>query len=30
VDIKPHMVEFDARGPVSQPEWATELMREYW
>jgi tRNA-Thr(GGU) m(6)t(6)A37 methyltransferase TsaA len=30
IDIKPHMVEFDARGPVSQPAWATELMREYW
>ena len=30
IDIKPHMVEFDARGPVFQPAWATDLMSEYW
>ena len=30
VDIKPVMAEFLPRGPVRQPMWATELMREYW
>lgn len=30
LDIKPHMAEFGPRGPVRQPRWATELMREYW
>ena len=30
VDIKPWMVEFGPRGDVSQPSWATELMRGYW
>jgi tRNA-Thr(GGU) m(6)t(6)A37 methyltransferase TsaA len=30
IDIKPHMVEFDARGEVHQPVWAAELMRDYW
>ena len=30
VDIKPVMVEFLPRGPVRQPAWAHELMREYW
>jgi len=30
VDIKPVMVEFLPRGPVRQPPWAHELMREYW
>lgn len=30
VDIKPHMVEFDARGEVRQPAWSRELMRDYW
>jgi len=30
LDIKPHMVEFGARGDVGQPPWATELMRDYW
>jgi tRNA-Thr(GGU) m(6)t(6)A37 methyltransferase TsaA len=30
VDLKPWMREFGPRGPVSQPEWATELMRTYW
>lgn len=29
LDIKPHMVEFGPRGAVHQPEWATELMRNY-
>lgn len=30
VDIKPWMEEFGPRGPVSQPQWATELMKNYW
>lgn len=30
VDIKPVMVEFLPRGPVRQPEWSRELMRDYW
>jgi tRNA (adenine37-N6)-methyltransferase len=30
LDLKPHMVEFDARGEVRQPAWATDLMRDYW
>jgi tRNA-Thr(GGU) m(6)t(6)A37 methyltransferase TsaA len=30
LDIKPVMVEFLPRGQVRQPEWATELMRNYW
>jgi len=30
LDLKPHMVEFERRGPARQPDWATELMRTYW
>lgn len=30
VDIKPWMNEFGPRGAVHQPQWATELMAEYW
>lgn len=30
LDIKPVMTEFLPRTPVRQPDWATELMREYW
>jgi tRNA-Thr(GGU) m(6)t(6)A37 methyltransferase TsaA len=30
LDIKPFMVEFAPRGPVYQPEWASDLMRHYW
>jgi tRNA-Thr(GGU) m(6)t(6)A37 methyltransferase TsaA len=30
LDIKPHMREFAPRGPVTQPEWASELMAEYY
>jgi tRNA-Thr(GGU) m(6)t(6)A37 methyltransferase TsaA len=29
IDIKPHMVEYGARGEVRQPEWSTELMKDY-
>lgn len=30
LDIKPWMKEFGPRGHVFQPEWASELMKEYW
>ncbi len=30
LDIKPYMAEFGPRGDVGQPDWAGELMREYW
>lgn len=30
LDIKPVMREFLPRGEVRQPDWASELMRDYW
>jgi tRNA-Thr(GGU) m(6)t(6)A37 methyltransferase TsaA len=30
LDIKPHVCEFDPRGDVRQPSWASELMAGYW
>ena len=30
LDIKPVMKEFLPREEVTQPDWATELMKEYW
>ena len=30
IDIKPVMQEFLPRGPVRQPDWSHELMRDYW
>ncbi|MFD7625989.1 SAM-dependent methyltransferase [Streptomyces sp. NPDC059851] len=30
LDLKPYMAEFGPRGDVSQPEWATQLMRDYY
>ncbi len=30
LDVKPVMQEFLPRGDVRQPDWATELMRDYW
>jgi tRNA-Thr(GGU) m(6)t(6)A37 methyltransferase TsaA len=30
IDIKPVMKEFLPKGNVKQPEWATELMKDYW
>jgi tRNA-Thr(GGU) m(6)t(6)A37 methyltransferase TsaA len=30
LDIKPWMAEFGPRGPVTQPEWSHELMKDYW
>jgi tRNA (Thr-GGU) A37 N-methylase len=30
VDLKPAMREFLPRGPVREPAWAAELMKDYW
>ncbi|MCJ0874603.1 SAM-dependent methyltransferase [Streptomyces sp. AP-93] len=30
LDLKPYMTEFGPRGDHRQPEWATELMRDYY
>jgi len=30
LDIKPVLQEFLPREPVTQPDWASELMRDYW
>ncbi|MFI1170933.1 SAM-dependent methyltransferase [Streptomyces melanogenes] len=30
LDIKPYMAEFGPRGDTVQPEWSTELMRDYY
>jgi tRNA (adenine37-N6)-methyltransferase len=30
VDIKPVLREFLPRGEIRQPQWASELMRDYW
>jgi tRNA-Thr(GGU) m(6)t(6)A37 methyltransferase TsaA len=30
LDIKPYLREFAPRGEVREPEWAAELMRDYW
>jgi tRNA (Thr-GGU) A37 N-methylase len=30
LDIKPYMAEFGPRGEIGQPEWATEIMRDYY
>jgi tRNA (Thr-GGU) A37 N-methylase len=30
LDLKPVMNEFLPRGGITQPAWATELMRGYW
>lgn len=29
LDLKPHLIEFGPRGPVCQPDWAGELMADY-
>ena|SRR5665213_294406 len=29
IDIKPYLNEFGPRGPVTEPQWATELMKNY-
>lgn len=30
IDIKPIMKEFLPLGPVEQPQWSVELMKDYW
>jgi tRNA (adenine37-N6)-methyltransferase len=30
LDIKPVLAEFLPRGPVTQPGWSREIMRDYW
>ncbi|MER6046608.1 SAM-dependent methyltransferase [Streptomyces sp. NPDC001793] len=30
LDIKPYMTEFSPQGTVTQPAWATEIMRHYY
>lgn len=30
LDVKPYMEAFGPRGPVSEPAWAKELMRDYY
>lgn len=30
LDLKPWMAEFGPLGDTAQPEWATELMRQYY
>jgi tRNA-Thr(GGU) m(6)t(6)A37 methyltransferase TsaA len=30
LDIKPVMAEFLPRGEIRQPDWSSELMKEYW
>jgi tRNA-Thr(GGU) m(6)t(6)A37 methyltransferase TsaA len=30
LDLKPHMVGFEARGQVVEPAWASEIMASYW
>ena len=30
LDIKPYMKGFAPRGAITEPEWASDLMRDYW
>jgi tRNA-Thr(GGU) m(6)t(6)A37 methyltransferase TsaA len=30
LDIKPYVREYAPRGEIGQPQWVTELMRNYW
>jgi tRNA (adenine37-N6)-methyltransferase len=30
LDIKPVMQEFLPLGPIHQPDWSQELMKDYW
>lgn len=30
LDLKPHMTGFEPRGPVHEPDWAQEIMADYW
>lgn len=30
LDLKPHMTGFDPRGKIHEPQWAREIMSQYW
>lgn len=30
LDIKPVMIEFEAKGKIYQPDWTKEIMKNYW
>lgn len=30
LDVKPHVLAFGPRGPVREPAWMRELMKDYW
>ena len=30
LDVKPHLAAMGPRGPVREPNWSLELMRDYW
>jgi len=30
LDLKPHMSGFEPQGEIREPEWAQELMKDYW
>lgn len=30
LDLKPHMQGFEPRSAIREPEWAREIMKEYW
>jgi tRNA-Thr(GGU) m(6)t(6)A37 methyltransferase TsaA len=30
LDIKPVMKEFETKGDIKQPEWVSDLMKQYW
>jgi tRNA (adenine37-N6)-methyltransferase len=30
LDVKPHLAAMGPRGPVREPDWSLELMRDYW
>ena len=30
LDIKPYMTGFGPRGTIREPDWATEIMKDYW
>ena len=30
LDVKPYMTAFGPRGPIREPAWVDELMRDYW
>jgi tRNA-Thr(GGU) m(6)t(6)A37 methyltransferase TsaA len=30
LDLKPYMLGFEPRGSIREPDWAREIMKEYW